>query len=386
MAYYKSHKLCLYGCLLSMLTLPASDATASSMRNYTKDNTGRPQVEIDLNAVHDIQNSDDVFIDHSSWDENNITAPDVYVNQHNNAHVTADPVASVEREILQSLDVQAEKPASRPFDKEMLQKPVARPANIAAKNVTVITEKPTLKPPQLAKAPTPKQPQSAEQIMAIQGSGPIARPPMAVARIQPSSIPQEDEAPAVQPHPQAQEITPKAVIEAAKDPKIIAATQEKEETPIEIEQTEPAEKAEPIEVATITETTETVENKVAGTERLVAPAIPTIADVPAQSEQKSEGRKLARISFNGADTELTSAQKAILDKHIKIMRNTPNARLMIETYANGKEAQRISILRGFAVRIYLMDNGVGYERMQFTPRGNNTDITPIDRADLYLVQ
>jgi hypothetical protein len=93
----------------------------------------------------------------------------------------------------------------------------------------------------------------------------------------------------------------------------------------------------------------------------------------------------ARLGFVGDGAELTAETRGQLRGIVEQLRKGPDARLRIEGFASGEDAnraRRLSLSRALAVRAYLMDEGLSSTRMDVYARGTQTEGGPTDRVDL----
>lgn len=93
----------------------------------------------------------------------------------------------------------------------------------------------------------------------------------------------------------------------------------------------------------------------------------------------------ARLGFAGDGAELTADARGQLRGIADQLRKGPEARLRIEGFASGEDAnraRRLSLSRALAVRAYLMDEGLSSTRMDVYARGTQAEGGPADRVDL----
>ena len=113
-----------------------------------------------------------------------------------------------------------------------------------------------------------------------------------------------------------------------------------------------------------------------------APAPQIQASLPNRSDA---GAASARLGFANDSAELPAEARAQLRGVIDQLRRGQDARLRIEGFASGEDAnraRRLSLSRALAVRAFLMDEGLSSTRMDVYARGSQAEGGPSDRVDL----
>jgi outer membrane protein OmpA-like peptidoglycan-associated protein len=112
------------------------------------------------------------------------------------------------------------------------------------------------------------------------------------------------------------------------------------------------------------------------------PAPQTQAAVPSRADTAAAS---ARLGFAGDSADLPAEARAQLRGVIDQLRRGQDARLRIEGFASGEDAnraRRLSLSRALAVRAFLMDEGLSSTRMDVYARGGQAEGGPSDRVDL----
>jgi outer membrane protein OmpA-like peptidoglycan-associated protein len=112
------------------------------------------------------------------------------------------------------------------------------------------------------------------------------------------------------------------------------------------------------------------------------PAPQTQAAPPARADTAAAS---ARLAFAGDSADLPAETRAQLRGVVEQLRRGQDARLRIEGFASGEDAnkaRRLSLSRALAVRAFLMDEGLSSTRMDVYARGGQAEGGPSDRVDL----
>ncbi len=113
-----------------------------------------------------------------------------------------------------------------------------------------------------------------------------------------------------------------------------------------------------------------------------APAPQIQASLPNRADAAAAS---ARLGFANDSAELPAEARAQLRGVIDQLRRGQDARLRIEGFASGEDAnraRRLSLSRALAVRAFLMDEGLSSTRMDVYARGSQAEGGPSDRVDL----
>ena len=113
-----------------------------------------------------------------------------------------------------------------------------------------------------------------------------------------------------------------------------------------------------------------------------APAPQIQASLPNRADAAAAS---ARLGFANDSAELPAEARAQLRGVIDKLRRGQDARLRIEGFASGEDAnraRRLSLSRALAVRAFLMDEGLSSTRMDVYARGSQAEGGPSDRVDL----
>ncbi|MFI4986066.1 MAG: OmpA family protein [Alphaproteobacteria bacterium] len=104
------------------------------------------------------------------------------------------------------------------------------------------------------------------------------------------------------------------------------------------------------------------------------------------------GTKTPSLSFAAGTVELSDEVKTQLGKVTAELKKNGDLRLQLYAYASeadgdASKARRVSLFRAYAVRSYLMSQGVEGNRLDIAAYGNKAeDDGPADRVDPYLVR
>lgn len=119
---------------------------------------------------------------------------------------------------------------------------------------------------------------------------------------------------------------------------------------------------------------------------------PQLASKPAAVQSAAaqpSGSETATVSFSKASTELSDKARSALDQVTGTLKKNSNMRIQLVAYASGDDAQssqarRTSLIRGLAVRGYLIEHGISSSRIDVRALGNKDKSDTADRVDLVL--
>lgn len=124
--------------------------------------------------------------------------------------------------------------------------------------------------------------------------------------------------------------------------------------------------------------------KASGAEPPTTPAAPKATTTPAEAATATE---LLRIIFPANNAALPGEATPALDKLVEALKAKTSMRVLLKAYSSTgtsvSEMRRLSLQRGMAVRLYLIDKGIAATRIDLQPLGNSTDGGPGDRVDVF---
>lgn len=95
------------------------------------------------------------------------------------------------------------------------------------------------------------------------------------------------------------------------------------------------------------------------------------------------------MNFSKDSSDLSDAAKSTLNQMAETLKKNGNVRVQLLAYASGNEeqtsqARRASLVRGLAVRTYLIEHGISSSRIDVRALGNKDEGGTADRVDLVL--
>ena len=98
-------------------------------------------------------------------------------------------------------------------------------------------------------------------------------------------------------------------------------------------------------------------------------------------------KSLATFAFKHGSGNIDASIVPTLDRLAAVLRDNPDARIALYGYADNagstpRDARRLSLTRGIAVRTYLASKGIPESRVDIHAEGANTTDMPIDRVDV----
>lgn len=215
-------------------------------------------------------------------------------------------------------------------------------------------------------------------------TAPVPKPKPAVKKTEPKPAPKKEEPKKEIPKIEKLKPTSEGVV---KGPKTMPAVKkENVDSEITFEELSPP-KTNMLDRAQKTEPEKEAESE---EEIYVAPkSNPTIL-LPDITTQKDGSRKMVLL-FQDKQSNLTKEQRYILASTIvKILRNNPYERLLIEAYASNQEEglstdRRLSLSRALAIRAFLLENKIESSRVDVRALGAETNAQPLDRVEFYLI-
>lgn len=244
--------------------------------------------------------------------------------------------------------------------------PAPRPAEAAAR-ATVHTPPRQQPQPQPQQQAAPAQPDRADTTSDAKAVTVPAPAPASPARPQPASEPRAEAAPQTAeapPVPPVPESAPESAPEPAPASSAAAAPAPAPSAPQQVPpQAEPP--AQPLDPRA-----------------RVAALTPPQADLP----QAEPAPAIARIAFDGEAAAIVGPARSELDAVADGLRFDPR-RIELRAYAGtpgdkSSEARRLSLKRGLAVRMYLIDQGIDPRRIDVRALGGIADTGAPDRVDI----
>lgn len=119
---------------------------------------------------------------------------------------------------------------------------------------------------------------------------------------------------------------------------------------------------------------------------LVAAAI-AVAGLPAATGSAKAAIDHLRLTFAPTQTAVPQAQRSPLATIVGLLRDDPSARVRVTAFAAANDpglARRLSLSRGLSVRGFLIDSGVGAERIHLRALGADNVQGPADRVDIVI--
>ncbi len=154
-------------------------------------------------------------------------------------------------------------------------------------------------------------------------------------------------------------------------------------------------KSEQVEEAEVIDAIEQEEEK--NQAEIIDLSLPTISDKAADDalsefETLADGRKKIVLTYDDKQMDLSQAHKDVINQVIlPALDANGEALLKIQAFAAPQDGslsadRRIALSRALAIREYLVEQEIISPRIDVRSMGAQTDITPLDRVELYLIE